>query len=72
MSNYFSYFPTIEHDLKNDNTNIVTVKNILKRFKISDASLSNIQTYYDYNLTDARKLFKKAIWLESEKYFVAQ
>ena len=31
MSNYFSYFPTIEHDLKNDNTNIVTVKNILKR-----------------------------------------
>ena len=30
------------------------------------------QTYYDYNLTDARKLFKKAIWLESEKYFVAQ
>ena len=52
MSNYFSYFPTIEHDLKNDNTNIVTVKNILKRFKISDASLSNIQTYYDYNIQD--------------------
>ena len=30
------------------------------------------QTYYDYSLTEARKLFKAAIMKESEKYFVNQ
>ena len=30
------------------------------------------QTYYDYSLAEARRLFKKAINKESEKYFVDQ
>tara|TARA_B110000503_G_scaffold50724_1_gene82050 strand:- start:105 stop:299 length:195 start_codon:yes stop_codon:yes gene_type:complete len=30
------------------------------------------QTYYDYSLTEARKLFKKAILVESERYFISQ
>lgn len=29
-------------------------------------------TYFDYSLSEARKLFKKAIHLESNKYFVNQ
>jgi len=30
------------------------------------------QTYYDYSLAEARKLFKKAILVESERYFISQ
>jgi hypothetical protein len=30
------------------------------------------QTYYDYSLAEARKLFKKAILVESERYFINQ
>ena len=30
------------------------------------------QTYYDYTLGEARKMFKTAIIKESEKYFVGQ
>lgn len=30
------------------------------------------QTYYDYSLAKARKLFKKAILVESERYFISQ
>ena len=29
-------------------------------------------TYFDYSLSEARKLFKKAIHLESDRYFVNQ
>jgi len=30
------------------------------------------QTYYDYSLSEARRLFKTAIIKESQKYFVGQ
>ena len=51
MSRYFQYFPTTVHDLKQDGTS-VTVTNILKRFKISDLALDDMQEYYDYRLQD--------------------
>ena len=47
MSKYFSYFPTITHDLKQDGTS-TTVTNILKRFKISDSLKSKADLFYTY------------------------
>lgn len=51
MSNYFSYFPTIQHDLKQDGS-LVTATNILKRFKIRDDVREIIESFYDYELQD--------------------
>ena len=51
MSNYFSYFPTVKHDLKQDGS-IVTVTNILKRFKIHDDVREQTEIFYPYQLQD--------------------
>mgnify|MGYP001190856201 CR=1 FL=1 len=47
MSNYFSYFPTIQHDLKD--TNVKTeLTNVLRRFIVKSKAKDTIGTYYDY------------------------
>ena len=51
MSNYFSYFPSVEHDLKQNGT-FVTVSNILKRFKIHDDVRDLTEIFYPYQLQD--------------------
>ena len=51
MSNYFSYFPSVEHDLKQDGSSI-TVTNILKRFKIHDDARDQTEVFYPYQLQD--------------------
>ena len=51
MSNYFSYFPTVKHDLKQDGS-VVTVTNILKRFKIHDDVREQTEIFYPYQLQD--------------------
>ena len=51
MSNYFSYFPTVEHDLKQDGS-AITVTNILKRFKIHDDARDQTEVFYPYQLQD--------------------
>ena len=51
MSNYFSYFPSVEHDLKLNGT-FVTVTNILKRFKIHDDVRDLTEVFYPYQLQD--------------------
>ena len=51
MSNYFSYFPTVEHDLKQDGS-AITVTNILKRFKIHDDVREQTEIFYPYQLQD--------------------
>ena len=51
MSNYFSYFPSVEHDLKQNGT-FVTVTNILKRFKLHDDARDQTEVFYPYQLQD--------------------
>ena len=51
MSNYFSYFPSVEHDLKQNGT-FVTVTNILKRFKLHDDARDQTEIFYPYQLQD--------------------
>ena len=51
MSNYFSYFPTVKHDLKQDGS-VITVTNILKRFKIHDDARDETELFYAYRLQD--------------------
>ena len=51
MSNYFSYFPSVKHDLKQDGS-VITVTNILKRFKIHDDARDQTEVFYAYQLQD--------------------
>ena len=51
MSIYFSYFPTVKHDLKQDGS-VVTVTNILKRFKLHDDARDQTEVFYPYQLQD--------------------
>ena len=49
MSNYFSYFPTTDHDLTNIGQK-VKLTNILRRFKIKSSIKSGIDVYYEYDV----------------------
>ena len=51
MSNYFSYFPTAKHDIKNDG-NGVELTNILRRFKIDSELSSKAEVFYNYQIQD--------------------
>ena len=51
MSNYFSYFPSVEHDLKQDGS-AITVTNILNRFKLHDDARDQTEIFYPYQLQD--------------------
>jgi hypothetical protein len=51
MSNYFSYFPTIKHSLKDDGTS-VEVTNILKRFAFRESVEENVDTFYEYSIEE--------------------
>ena len=51
MSNYFSYFPSVKHGLKQDGS-VITVTNILKRFKINDDARAQTEVFYAYQLQD--------------------
>jgi hypothetical protein len=51
MSNYFSYFPTTKHDIKNQG-NTVELTNILRRFKIDSELKSRTEVFYDYRIQD--------------------
>jgi len=49
MSNYFSSFPTVSHDLENDGSH-VTLTNILRRFKFRTFAESIGSIFYDYEI----------------------
>lgn len=51
MSNYFSYFPTTKHDIKNDGGD-VELTNILRRFKIDSELKSRSEVFYNYQIQD--------------------
>mgnify|MGYP000870257444 CR=1 FL=1 len=51
MSNYFSYFPTIDHDLTNQGQT-VKLTNILRRFKIPNSLANKAEVYYEYDIQD--------------------
>jgi hypothetical protein len=48
MSTYFQYFPTTEHDLKN-NGKPVSVTNILRRFKVVNSAVK-AGVFYEYDI----------------------
>jgi hypothetical protein len=49
MSNYFSYFPTVDHDLTNIGKS-VKLTNILRRFKFRSKVTSRADVFYDYTI----------------------
>jgi hypothetical protein len=49
MSNYFSMFPTVQHDLTNVGQK-VTLTNILRRFKVRSDIKDRLDTYYNYDI----------------------
>lgn len=49
MSKYFSYFPTVEHDLTN-NGQLVELTNILRRFAIRSSVKDNVDVFYEYDI----------------------
>ena len=49
MSYYFSYFPTVQHDLTNVGQK-VALTNIIRRFKIQSSLLTDTRVYYDYEI----------------------
>lgn len=51
MSNYFSYFPTTEHDLTGDG-DTVTVTNILKRFAFRKSNMDTLDIFSDFNISE--------------------
>lgn len=51
MSNYFSYFPTTDHDLTNDGQK-VALTNILRRFKVKSKVKDRIDVYHEYDIQD--------------------
>lgn len=51
MSNYFSYFPTTDHDLTNSG-NKVKLTNIMRRFKVQSELSDLASVYYEYDIQD--------------------
>lgn len=49
MSNYFSYFPTMQNDLTNVGQT-KTVTNILRRFQVLPSVASKSEVYYEYDI----------------------
>jgi hypothetical protein len=49
MSIYFSYFPTVQHDLTN-NGQYVTLTNVMRRFKINSKTKNATGVYYEYDI----------------------
>jgi len=49
MSNYFSYFPTVNHDLTNVGKS-VKLTNILRRFKFRSKVTERTDIFYDYTI----------------------
>lgn len=49
MSKYFTYFPTLSHDLKQDG-DFKQVTNILRRFKVRDSLRDNVGVFYEYDI----------------------
>ena len=49
MSEYFKYFPTIQHDLSNVGQE-VTLTNILRRFVVRSDLRERTDIFYDYNV----------------------
>ena len=51
MSNYFSYFPTVKHSLKDDGST-VEVTNILKRFAFRDSVGGDVDNFYEHSIEE--------------------
>jgi hypothetical protein len=49
MSNYFSYFPTVQHDLTNIGQT-VNLTNIIRRFKVKSSLLTDTRVYNEYSI----------------------
>lgn len=49
MSNYFSYFPTVQHDLTNIGQT-VDLTNIIRRFKVKSSLLADTRAYNEYSI----------------------
>ena len=63
MSNYFTFFPTIEHDLKDTNQK-TELTNILRRFRVRLKTKSIASVYYDYTVQegDGRHDSRQVLW----------
>jgi len=68
MSNYFSYFPLVAHDLKGDGK-FVALQNIMRRFKIKSSVKSAVGVYHSYDIqagdrpdTIAHKYYGNSKW----------
>ena len=55
MSNYFSFFPKIQHDLK-DTAKKTELTNILRRFKVKTKVKNLVGTYYDYTMHEGDRM----------------
>jgi hypothetical protein len=51
MSEYFQYFPTVEHDLTNIGQK-VTLTNILRRFVVRSDLVDRTDIFYDYSVQE--------------------
>ena len=51
MSNFFSYFPTTEHDLTSGG-NTITLTDLLKRFKFRSKVLARTEAFRDYAIVN--------------------
>jgi len=49
MSNYFSYFPTVQHDLTNIGQT-VDLTNIIRRFKVKSSLFTDTRAYNEYSI----------------------
>ena len=49
MSNYFSYFPTVQHDLTNIGQ-AVDLTNIIRRFKVKSSLFTDTRAYNEYSV----------------------
>jgi len=51
MSNYFSYFPTTPHDVRNTGRKTIAT-NILRRFKVRDSLSERTDVFYEYSIQE--------------------
>jgi hypothetical protein len=71
MKNYFTHFPFVKHDLKNDGK-FVVLTNILRRFKFSNKAELSADVWYPYTLyeEDRPDIIAKKYYGDSKLHWV--
>jgi hypothetical protein len=54
MSNYFSYFPKVSHDLSNEGKDVL-LTNVMRRFKIRSEAKGASSTFHEYNINEGER-----------------